>query len=344
MQKLSRSYRVLLVLAALDAICACRGQELLGMTCPDPHEACAGKRCGDACRACSAGSSTTADLVGYCGADGVCTSNAPSCSMVDGGAQGCGRPGAAAGVQTGQTLTVAGQARTYVLSVPTDYTGASPLALVIVWHGANLTGSLARTLFNLESKSSGAAIFVYPDGLPQNGGMTGWDLSTGSADFQLFESLVASLSSNYCIDSNRIFTTGHSTGAVMANNLGCFYGDVLRAVAPVAGTPPILKGTAPCTGKVAAWIAHGENDTTVPLSQGEATRDFWVKQDGCTTQASTWAPEPACVAYQGCQTDLPVVWCVHDGGHSWPSLNFGCDGGVCFDGGSAIWAFFSSFH
>jgi hypothetical protein len=38
-----------------------------------------------------------------------------------------------------------------------------------------------------------------------------------------------------------------------------------------------------------------------------------------------------------------VVWCVHDEGHSWPSLTFGCDGGVCFDGGSAIWAFFSSF-
>ena len=43
---------------------------------------------------------------------------------------------------------------------------------------------------------------------------------------------------------------------------------------------------------------------------------------------------------------LPVVWCVHDGGHAWPSLIYGCDadGGVCFDGGSAIWAFFSSFH
>jgi polyhydroxybutyrate depolymerase len=250
-------------------------------------------------------------------------------------------------VKTGQTITVAGTSRTYVLSVPTGYTGTTPLALVLVWHGANLSGSLARTLFNLESKSNGAAVFVYPDGLPMSGSsMTGWDLSTGSADFQLFKDLVTYVTSNYCIDSNRIFSTGHSMGAMMTNILGCSYGDILRAIAPASGTPP-GGGTATCTGKVGAWIAHGENDPTVAFSQGQASRDFWIKQNGCSTETKTWAPEPACVEYQGCQVDLPVVWCVHDEGHSWPSLSFGCDrdaGGVCFDGGSAIWAFFSSFH
>jgi poly(3-hydroxybutyrate) depolymerase len=151
---------------------------------------------------------------------------------------------------------------------------------------------------------------------------------------------------NYCIDSNRIFATGHSMGAMMTNTLGCTYGDVFRAIAPASGTPP-GGGRATCTGKVGALVAHGRNDPTVAIAQGEASRDFWIKQNGCSTETKTWTPEPACVEYQGCQTDLPVVWCVHDEGHSWPSLTFGCDrdaGGVCFDGGSAIWAFFSSFH
>jgi poly(3-hydroxybutyrate) depolymerase len=250
-------------------------------------------------------------------------------------------------VKTGQTITVAGKSRTYVLSVPTGYTGTTPLALVMVWHGANLSGSLGRTLFNLESKSNGAAIFVYPDGLPMNdAGMTGWDLAAGSADFQFFENLLASMQANYCIDSSRIFATGHSMGAMMTNTLGCTYGDVFRAIAPASGTPP-GGGRATCTGKVGALVAHGRNDPTVAFAQGEASRDFWTKQNGCSTETKTWLAEPACVEYQGCQTDLPVVWCVHDEGHSWPSLTFGCDrdaGGVCFDGGSAIWAFFSSFH
>jgi poly(3-hydroxybutyrate) depolymerase len=332
---------VLLAPLALGSIGGCKEKENLGSNCLTPTQACAGKSCGEACSACSTGSLTTPDVAGSCGADGVCAVAAPSCGRVDSGAAAaCGKAGVATGVLTGQTITVAGQTRTYVLSVPTGYTGTTPLALVLVWHGANLSGNLARALFNLESKSNGAAIFVYPDGVAAGG----WDLSSGSADFQLFKALVAYATSNYCIDSNRIFSTGHSTGAVMSSDLGCYYGDMLRAVAPVDGTPPGVGGNLTCTGKVAAWIAHGENDPTIPLSQGQATRDFWIKQNGCTTQTATWAPEPACVEYQGCQTDLPVVWCVHDGGHAWPSLTFGCDGGVCFDGGSAIWAFFASFH
>jgi polyhydroxybutyrate depolymerase len=246
----------------------------------------------------------------------------------------------ATGLLAGQTITVAGQARTYVLSVPADYTAATPLALVLAWHGANIDGALAQRLFNLESKSNGAAIFAYPDGLAP----AGWDLSSGSADFQLFLALVDSISSSYCIDANRIFATGHSSGAVMANDLGCYYGDMLRAVAPASGTPPSLAGRPGCTGKVAAIVMHGENDSS--FSQGQATRDFWLKQNGCGTQTATWAPEPDCIEYRGCQYDLPVVWCIHDGGHAWPSLSYGCDvdGGICFDGGSAVWAFFSHFR
>jgi polyhydroxybutyrate depolymerase len=328
---------------ALGLIGACKDHLSLGSNCLTPRQACAGKSCGDVCSACSQGSLATPDIAGTCGADGVCAVAAPVCGQVDGGASaGCGKTGAATGQLTGQTITIAGQPRTYALSVAAGYTGATPLALVLVWHGANIDGSLARTLFNLESKSEGAAIFVYPDGLAAGG----WDVTSGSADFQLFEELVSSLSSRYCIDPNRIFSTGHSTGAVMTNSLGCTYGDVLRAIAPASGTPPGTGGRASCTGKVAALIAHGENDPLVPFAQGQATRDFWLAQNGCTTQTAAWTPEPACVAYQGCQSDLPVVWCVHDGGHAWPSLSYGCnsDAGTCIDGGAAIWAFFSSFH
>jgi polyhydroxybutyrate depolymerase len=350
----SQSHLAVVALLALGSMGACSSKVSLGTNCVTARQACDGKQCGDDCSACSTESVTTPDVVGYCNTDGACSVAEPSCGQVSSGggagaggqagsggaSAGCGKTGAATGVQTGQSITVGGQSRTFVLSVPTDYTGATPLALVLVWHGANLSGSLARTLFALESNSQGAAIFVYPDGVAPGG----WDVSTGSADFQLFTALVSELSSNYCIDSNRIFSTGHSTGAIMTNDLGCYYGDVLRAIAPVAGTPPVTGGGASCTGKVAALIAHGGNDPTVAFSEGQATRDFWLSQNGCSTETATWEPEPACVAYQGCQSDLPVVWCVHDGGHSWPSLSYGCDAGTCIDGGSAIWAFFSSFH
>jgi poly(3-hydroxybutyrate) depolymerase len=321
---------------------ACTQRESLGANCMTPIQACAGKSCGDVCIACSAASATP-DVTGRCGADGTCTTVAPICG---GGAdasttlKGCGKPGAATGVLKDQFVTVAGQKRTYVLSVPTNYSGASPLALVFVWHGANMDGDLSRTTFGLESQANGAAIFAYPNGVTADT----WDLSTTSIDVQFFTTLLNAISTDYCIDANRVFSTGYSAGAFMTNTLGCYFGGVVRAIAPVAGGGPPSMMARPCTTKVAAILVHGRNDQVVALSAGQGARDYLILQSNCTSQTAAWPPEPACVAYQGCQSGLPLVWCVHDEGHAWPNLSTNCTGGTCMDAGAAIWSFFSSFH
>jgi polyhydroxybutyrate depolymerase len=267
-----------------------------------------------------------------------------------GASSGCGVANAPAGVQNLQ-LTVGTEVRTYVLSIPTNYSASTPQALVFGFHGMSGTGTMARQYFNLEvnngrgSITNDRAIFVYPDGLANDGGSTSWSFTTTSADMAFFDALVAQLKSSYCIDTSRIFVTGHSAGAMATNALGCYRGDVIRAIAPVAGMPPNSygRGTVTCTGSVAAWIAHGENDATVDYTTGGiASRDFWIGQNGCSTNTAQDSTTPACVDYQGCRTGLPVIWCVHDEGHNWPNTSFGCDGGVCFDAGPAIWSFFSS--
>jgi poly(3-hydroxybutyrate) depolymerase len=158
-------------------------------------------------------------------------------------------------------------------------------------------------------------------------GKPGWDLSATGVDVQLFDALVAALSQQYCVDPNRIFSTGHSFGAFFTNRLGCSRGNVLRAIAPVAGAPPV--GGTNCSGDVAAWITHGQNDPTVPFTQGEATRDFWRSRNSCSTMSQATPPSP-CVAFQSCTQ--PVHWCAHTGGHEWPSFAAG-----------GIWTFFNSF-
>ncbi len=333
----------LLVFASLGA---CTRREMLGTDCPLPERACAGKACGEICFACATGA-VTPDVAGRCGADGVCAVTDPVCGpgSTDGqagasGSLGCGKSGAVTGVQADRTITVSGQTRTYVLSVPAGYTGTTPLALIFAWHGPNMTGALARSAFNLESKSDGAAIFVYPDGVASGT----WDLSAESADIQLFTALVDSISSRYCIDSDRIFSTGHGAGAFLTNTLGCYRGDVLRAIAPVEGGGPPSMLERACTTKVAAMVVHGRNDPVVPFALGQAARDYLLAQNGCTLQTAAWPPEPACAAYQGCQSDLPLIWCVHDEGQAWPNLTSDCTGGTCMDAGPLIWAFFSSFH
>ena len=257
------------------------------------------------------------------------------------GASGCGLVDAPIGVLNSQTITVGSQARTYVLSVPRSNDPSTPLALVFGWHAHGSSGNQARQSFVIEPAAAGSAIFVYPDGLG-SAGDTDWDYTATGIDVALFDALVSYLMGSYCIDHNRIFSTGMSAGAYFTNALGCYRGDVLRAIAPVAGGPP---SSATCAGHVGAWVAHASNDDLVDFTTGGiATRDFWVARNGCSTTLTPVAVSPSdCVEYQGCLPDLPVVWCVYSEGHTWPSMANCYDGGVCFDAGPAVWAFFAGF-
>jgi poly(3-hydroxybutyrate) depolymerase len=187
--------------------------------------------------------------------------------------------------------------------------------------------------FGVEQASAGQAILVYPQGLPQAamGNQAGWDLSPTGVDVQLFDELLQGFSDAYCIDLDAVFATGHSFGAYMSNTLGCARPDRLRAIAPVAGGGPFGQ----CTPNlVAAWLAHGEFDSQVPIDQGVGSRDHWLAQNGCGDTTAPADPSP-CVAYEGCDEGYPVHWCVHQDessdGHGWPS--FAADG---------IWSFFDA--
>ncbi|MBN2197356.1 MAG: Ricin and poly(3-hydroxybutyrate) depolymerase fusion [Polyangiaceae bacterium] len=267
----------------------------------------------------AAGGSATG---GETAAGGSATGGAPS--------SGCGVTGAATGVQE-RTLMVGGAERTYVLSVPESYDASTPLPLVFAWHGLGGDGAMARMYFRIEDASGGGAIFAYPDGLPNEQGQAGWDLAADGGDVAYFDTLLAALSAEYCVDASRVFSTGHSFGGFFTNRLGCSRASVLRAVAPVAGGPPFGGPGAACTPAVAAWIAHGDNDETVDFSMGEDARDAYVAANACGTTTVAVEPSP-CVAHEGCAAGRPVHWCLHQDGHNWPSF-----------AAAGIWRFFAQY-
>lgn len=236
---------------------------------------------------------------------------------------GCGKD--SAGLAT--DLLVDDKERTFVLSLPNDYDIAHPHPLVFAWHGLGGSGPLAKTYFGLQFVAGNEAIIVYPSALPQAnfGGQPGWDLFPTGYDFAFFDAMLAHLLDGLCVDTSRVFATGHSFGGYMSNALGCHRASVLSAIAPVAGGPPSF-GT--CKGPVAAWLTHGSADDVVPLSEGTGARDTWLNMNGCSETAAATEPSP-CVAYEGCERD--VHWCEHTGGHEWPSFAPG-----------AIWSFFAS--
>jgi polyhydroxybutyrate depolymerase len=290
--------------------------------------------------ACSSG-----DTPGTGGSSPEATSSTSSGSGGSGGAggavdlhpsKGCGGP---VGFKDEQTLTVdvAGQKRTYLLSVPAGYTGKDPLALVVVFHERASSGAQIKKDLPIEAKAGEKAIFVYPDGQPQviANNDTGWDLQSAADgkegnDVLLVDALVSSISDGYCVDTKRVFAAGFGYGGEFVDTLGCYRGDVVRAIAPIAGGDVFHDEF--CKGTPSAWIAHGKDDLTIGYDKfAIPSRDHWLTVDGCGMTPAATDPAP-CESYAGCKAGTAVTFCGHNGlgGHVVPDF-----------APQAIWDFFA---
>jgi polyhydroxybutyrate depolymerase len=231
-------------------------------------------------------------------------------------------------------VPVFGKNRTYTLVVPPGYSPATSLPLVFVLHGNGGSGSQVRTAFDLEGAAQGRAIFAYPDAAHG-----GWDLDAPASknpDVALFDAILAVTQASFCVDLRRVFVTGFSNGAYMANQLGCRRGDRVRAVASHSGGGPYEatgtydgEGNLVCKGKpVASLVIHGGSDGTVAPAEGQKSIDHWTHANHCGRSAPS---SPAgCVAFEGCAN--PVVACKVPGlGHAvWPPAR------------KLVWSFFEA--
>ena len=264
---------------------------------------------------------------------------------------GCGKSITQQDAKTQKTLSVNGTTRYYLVYTPAGWDNNTPMPMVFALHGMNMNNWWAAndaSGFNLITASANKAVLVYPQGTGDAPGTTSkWGNITSSwadgatgADEKFIDALLQSMKDTYCVDTSRIFVTGFSMGGMMTESLACDHSKVFRAFAPVAGWGPGGFGgmtTPNCSDSSVAvpiLITQGSADTTVKPAYGEASRDFWIKRNGCTstTRKMTVASGGAsCVAYQGCKDGLAVDYCTHSGAHMVPN-----------NAGSYIWSFFSS--
>jgi len=280
---------------------------------------------------------STGALAGRAGAAGAPPGGAPgaagstSAGSSNGGAgAGGGAPAMSAGCGKAAPLSVASQqtvmidsaVRSYLLVPPTPYDGNTPYPVVFAYHGSGGSGANFRAGVSFEAAADNQAIFVYPDGA---GGI--WDLKNNGSDAKLFDSIMSSLTANWCVDSGAVFAIGFSYGGWAATQMARARPAAMRAVVSIEGGGP--QGASNSDPAVAAMIIHGTNDTAEPLTAGQNSRDHFLQINGCGSTSSATSPAP-CVAYAGCQPKKPVVWCQHEGGHEIPAFT-----------ASAIWSFFS---
>jgi predicted esterase len=229
-----------------------------------------------------------------------------------------------------KTISSSGNSRDYYLDLPPDYDPHAPLKpLIIAYHGTG--GSYERWLdyYRLREVVGDGAILVYPDARPNAAGVKQWNFES---DFQMFEDLLDQLPPQVRFDPNRIFITGHSSGGGFAHELGCRYGNRIRAIAPDAGSLT----TSTCVGSVGVLQIQGAKDSYVPAGIGEIAHRYWARYNGFLLNTSGPGVVPECIDHSLGASDYPVQWCLHQEGdgptaHAWPSF-----------ANTAIWAFFQS--
>lgn len=230
------------------------------------------------------------------------------------GCQGVSRP-------NGGRVSVPGD---HTFTFPSGYDGSKPVPLLIGFHAAG------NPIEQIEDLTQGSDMEKrYLRAFPKSKG-SAWDYATDIGRvLAMYDALLAS----ECVDMNRIFATGHSSGAQLivqlltpahkadADHLG------LRAVAPVAASR--YGGV---SRSIPVMYIQGARDNVRNSDGSDVVKEFTLA-NGCSAATQ---PHPAvsacnsggksvtngCVQYAGCTA--PTVWCRHDDpqygntNHGWP--------------------------
>ena len=134
-------------------------------------------------------------------------------------------------------VTVDGSPRFVTVHIPPSYQPGVPAPRVINLHGRTSMTFQQEEVSQMNAKADSEGFVAVG---PQAAGdpATWWGPipnELGQPDMDFFEDLLAYLQREISIDPDRIYATGLSNGATLANRLACDMADTLAAIAPVAG-------------------------------------------------------------------------------------------------------------
>ncbi|MBA3943329.1 MAG: hypothetical protein H0X37_02055 [Herpetosiphonaceae bacterium] len=269
---------------------------------------------------------------------------------------------------TDYTITVGGYQRIYHVHVPTSYTGATALPLVVAVHASRDNGPnmAALTHFNDVADSNGV-IATYPDAI---NGVWNTDGSAPQDDFAFIAAMIQQIRSTYAINSHRVYAMGFSEGGEMTEELGCTHSSQFAAIASVSGHMPstyacplahpmpylTFHGTADTMWSYAGWAGLRGGQHLMGAVDAE---NKWASLDSCTAPATT-TNLPNTVLTDGTTEQLRVIggcrgglqmqlYTINNGGHTWPGglqllvSAFGLTS-QDIDASSLIWQFFAQYQ
>lgn len=275
-------------------------------------------------------------------------------SMASGGAAGTTGVSCPASVlksgDSNQTVQVGTLNRSYVLHIPTGYTGNKPLPVVIDFHPLGGTGAQWEGSSGWKSKADSAGFIVaYPNSYNSNNswnvGMCCQDAQQNQIDDVAFtKAMIQQIEAVACVDSKRVYATGCSNGGGMTYKAACDLADMIAAAAPVdfrcvyggSTSSPSCEGCKPSrpisithfdntgdtqlvpyNGGLTSFPAdcpHGQTCTGMGFPSAQDNFKTWQQLDMCTGSPSALSGHAACQTNGSCQDSAQVTMCVQQGG------------------------------
>jgi len=243
----------------------------------------------------------------------------------------------------GKTLdpafTVMPHTRKYFVWLPKDYDQSKPYRITYLFYGCGdryKGDSATYRLMMQDPESIYVGMNMPPTGLPP-AGKDCYDNSIGkqSVEWEFMGTTATTVQDNFCVDENREFVAGYSSGAWVSNMFGCYFAgkDPTRMFGPeisIRGQSTVTGGPVfpdvPCGGPVAALWIHDSDDHENVIGGNSMTslpRVLAVNKctGGPTGTTAKWGSTTAlsdyCKQYTGCPADYPVIFCTTSGrGHS----------------------------
>ncbi len=252
------------------------------------------------------------------------------------------------GLTIHETLIVNGLVRKALVHLPNHYNPDEKRPLLIVLHGARLSGWIAEAVTGFDKIANQEDFIVaYPDAVHQqwdDGRSPADNPSSGIDDVAFMARLIDTIDWKYHIETNEVYVAGYSSGGMLAQKVGMELSGKVSAIAEVASSLPIpqlaLRKTP--TRPLSVLMINGTQDRAFPMAGGTTqiikvkvgpvapimtTYQYWIEANGGIGSASPREDALQKIKH-GTIVNLlntrtrngscVMLYAINGGGHTWP--------------------------
>lgn len=201
----------------------------------------------------------------------------------------------------------------FTVSTPANYRADRAHPLLVVWAPSGFSAGLSEKFTGLTNVATANGFVIAHVG----------SVPLGFKALQAMADIPAEIARSWCIDSGKIFYSGHSDGGTVSNALAVLPERHIqpRAIAPSAmGMQDKDMAAYACPVATAVMLMHNRDDGRFP-GYGAGVARWWARCNGCRGEAAA-SHFPGCVEYQSCSPRGRTLLCQAPGNHAhWPGFD-----------------------